>query len=195
MVTTAVSHQFSTRLHALVFQVVWVIFDMANSSAAVATWSLIFAQFRTRVAAASHYCFVLAFSKSFLNLHGTIHLGRICATFDLLGQMSTVELFFYNLWTNIATLDKALLLAQMQSGNAKSLTRLLALDFGMILQHEVTNLDASVATIECIVTHQSASPSWRMLQRISGVLKVKSLGWMNFTSGKNKKSVTYIYII
>jgi hypothetical protein len=129
---------------------------------------------------------VLASSKCFLNYLSTIHLGGIRVAFGP-GSVSTVELLLHNFFAIIATLDKACQLAPMQSSNAKSLAGLLTLDFGVILRHQVTNFVASVTTVESIIADQSAAPSGRMLQRISRVLKVKGLGWVDFAPERFSK--------
>jgi hypothetical protein len=186
MVTSAVPHQFSTRLHAHVIQVVWIIIDVTNSIAAVAAGCLKLALFRTGVDAAKNYSFVLASCKCFFYANGTIHLGGICAAFDQ-GWVSTVELLRHSYLATVATRDKACQLALMQSSNAKSLAGLLTLDFGVILRHQVTNFVAPVTTVESIITEQSAAPSGRVLQRISRVLKVKGLGWVDFAPERFSK--------
>jgi hypothetical protein len=54
----------------------------------------------------------------------------------------------------------------------------------MILRNQVTHFVAPVTTDESIIADQSAAPSGRMLQRISRVLKVKGLGWVDFAPEK-----------
>jgi hypothetical protein len=107
MVTSAVPHQFSTRLHALVIQVVWIVIDVTNSIATVAAGCLVLALFRTGVDAAKDYSFVLASSKCFFYVNGAFHQIRICAAFDP-GWVSTVELLLHDRLAVNSTLDKAL---------------------------------------------------------------------------------------
>jgi hypothetical protein len=179
MCTCAVLHQFGAWLHAREFQVVWVQGKMALSCAFVATWNLVITPRWTIGIATLHNSNVFASRKSFFNLHCTFHSGRICATFDK-RIVSTVELLVYYLLAIITALDKARQFARMEASQTKSFTMLLTLDIRVSLHHEVANIGAPVTTVESIVTNQSAAPSWRVRHRISRVLKVKGLGWMNF---------------
>jgi len=49
----------------------------------------------------------------------------------------------------------------------------------MILRNQVTRFVAPVTTVESIIADQSAASSRGVLQRISRVLKVKGLGWVD----------------
>jgi len=72
----------------------------------------------------------------------------------------------------------------MYSCIAFPLTWRLALDFGMILHHQVANVVALVTAVENILADQSAASFWRKFPCISRLFKIKSLIRVHLTPVK-----------